>query len=209
VVFNCNGSFTKAKKCLHDQATRAMYALINKCKKLMLPIDIQLQLFDSMVIPILTYGSEVWGFENLSIINKVYHKFLKITLGVNNNTCNNMVYGELGRFPIGIHIQVKMLNYWSRLVLGNENKLSYLTYKMMFELDKRGQCTFKWLNAIKDSLNNVGLGYVWLDQKPRNTLWLKKHVLEVLKCQFIQKWTAEVWAGSKCINYRICKTNLH
>ena len=40
-----------------------MYSLLHKSKVLCLPADIQLQLFDSMVAPILFYGSEFTGFD--------------------------------------------------------------------------------------------------------------------------------------------------
>jgi hypothetical protein len=33
-----------------------------------IPIDVQLKLFDSLVDPILLYGSKVWGYENLKIL---------------------------------------------------------------------------------------------------------------------------------------------
>ena len=64
-MFSYNGWFTKNNKHLFDQDHKAMFALLRKSRKLQLPVDIQLQLFDSMVVPILLYGSEViTGFEN-------------------------------------------------------------------------------------------------------------------------------------------------
>jgi hypothetical protein len=65
IKFNYNGRFNKALEALRNQANRAMFALIGKCKKLCLPVDIQLQLFDALVKPILFYRSEVWGYEKL------------------------------------------------------------------------------------------------------------------------------------------------
>ncbi len=50
-----------------------MHFLYTKIYNLDLPIDLQLKLFD----PILTYGCEVWGFEPLSIIEKVQNNFLR------------------------------------------------------------------------------------------------------------------------------------
>ena len=44
-----------------------MLSVLRKTRKLNLPIDIQLQMFDSMVSSILLYGSEVYGFENCSM----------------------------------------------------------------------------------------------------------------------------------------------
>jgi hypothetical protein len=34
-----------------------------------------------------------------------------------------MIYGELGQFPLEIRVKLRMIAFWSKLVL-NENKLS-------------------------------------------------------------------------------------
>ena len=52
VLFNFNGKFTLCKKALKEQATKAMFALLNKCRKLNLSIDLQIELFDRTVLPI-------------------------------------------------------------------------------------------------------------------------------------------------------------
>ena len=50
-----------AEKDLYDKASRAMFGLIAKCRRLKLPIDIQMKLFDNVVKPIMLYVCEVWG----------------------------------------------------------------------------------------------------------------------------------------------------
>ena len=47
---------------LKNQACIAMFSLLKKGRKLGLYIDVQLQLFDSLILPILLYGCEVWGY---------------------------------------------------------------------------------------------------------------------------------------------------
>ena len=59
VVFSCNAAFKKHKMCLKDQAIKAMFALLSKGRKLKLPVDIMLDLFDKTVLPVLLYGCEV------------------------------------------------------------------------------------------------------------------------------------------------------
>ena len=54
--------------CMGDLAT--LYPDIYR--KLCLDIDVMLKLFDSTVAPILSYGSEVWGFSNLDIIERLH-----------------------------------------------------------------------------------------------------------------------------------------
>ena len=55
---------------MHEKGNRAMFSLLRKRRQLQLPIDIQLQLFDVLVMPVLLYGCEVWAHEGTDIIEK-------------------------------------------------------------------------------------------------------------------------------------------
>ena len=74
------------------------------------------------MLPILTYSCKVWGFENCAENEKVHLRFCKNILKVRQTTSNYMVYGELGRYPLNIHINVRMIGFW--LKLKSSNKLS-------------------------------------------------------------------------------------
>ncbi len=91
LIINCNGSFKLAITELKYKAFRAMYALIGKCRTLGLPIDLQLELFDNIIVPIILYGCEVWGPQNYIETEKLHLKYLKHILGVHGRTTNNMV----------------------------------------------------------------------------------------------------------------------
>jgi predicted DNA-binding protein YlxM (UPF0122 family) len=67
-TFNYNGRFCKAISKQVNQATRAMFALNTKAKKLSLPVDIQLELFECTLVPILLYGCEIWGLGDINHI---------------------------------------------------------------------------------------------------------------------------------------------
>ena len=73
-----------------------MFAVISKARRLHLPIDIQIQLFDSIVVPILLYGSEVSGFENCNVLKRLCIQFGKLILKAKKSTPDTMLYGELG-----------------------------------------------------------------------------------------------------------------
>jgi hypothetical protein len=62
VVFNYNNSFAKAFKERYTLASRAMFLLLKRCRQACLPLDIQIDLFEKFIHPILLYGCEVWGF---------------------------------------------------------------------------------------------------------------------------------------------------
>ena len=102
-------------------------------RKEALPVDIQLLLFDSMIEPILIYGSEVCGYENLKFIEQIHLKYCKRVLQVRNTTPNFMVLGELGRFLVEVKVKLRMISFWSRFIQ-SESKLSSILYKLMLSL---------------------------------------------------------------------------
>ena len=125
IEFNYNGKFTVAIKHLCDQARKAMFLLISKTRKLNLPIDIQIHLFDSTIKPILLYGCEIWGTCNTKIAEIFYLKFLKNTLKLRKNTPSIMVYGKVGRTPLEVDIKTRLLNFWGRII--TETRTNYHT----------------------------------------------------------------------------------
>ena len=76
-----------------------MFSMVKKTRKLFLPPDLQLHLFDSMSTPILLYGSEVWGCEDMDLIDHFYLKYKHTTPYV-------IDYGELG--IILLHLKIKL-----------------------------------------------------------------------------------------------------
>jgi len=69
---------------LHDQASHAYTSLLVLFDKVSLNIKTELSLFDFMVVPILLYGSEVWGVYNYKDVDRIHIRFLKSLLGVKN-----------------------------------------------------------------------------------------------------------------------------
>ena len=116
VHFNYNGKFTLAENDLCCKRSRAMFSLLRKCKQLQLPIDIQLQLFDVLVKPVVLYGCEVWAHEGTEVVEKLHLRFCKYILSLNKSTCTNMVYGELEITPLLLHAQSRMIMFWSKII---------------------------------------------------------------------------------------------
>ena len=65
-----------------------------------------------MIEPILLYSSEVWGYENLKILEQIHLKFCKRILKVRNTTPNFIVYEELGRFPLEIRVKLRLFQIY-------------------------------------------------------------------------------------------------
>ena len=61
-------------------------------------------MFDSVVLPLLLYGCEIWRYENVDIFNSVQINVLRQTIPVKKAKPIFMRYGELGRMPVELII---------------------------------------------------------------------------------------------------------
>ena len=71
VLFSRGGSFLAMKKHIARQASKAVFSLLKKARSLLLPTDIQIELFNKTIKPILLYGCEIWGFGDLRVLEQV------------------------------------------------------------------------------------------------------------------------------------------
>ena len=53
-----------------------------------------------MIVPILTYGAEIWGYELSKCTECIHTKFCRRVLRLKNNTPEIVVLGELRRYPL-------------------------------------------------------------------------------------------------------------
>ena len=93
-----------------DQARKNQFPLLINSRKRCLPIDIQCDMFEKVVSPILLYGSEVWGFsftEMLEIFHRNFPK--KKLLHLRPSTPNCMVYGELCVLPLQVAVDKRII----------------------------------------------------------------------------------------------------
>ena len=99
-----------------------MQLLRKRIVNLHLPVDCQLKLFDQTIVPILLYGSETFGFENLQPLEKMHLDFLKSILKMKSSTPLIMIYGEFGRFPLEIQVKTRMIKFWAKILTGKTPK---------------------------------------------------------------------------------------
>ena len=79
-------------------AHRALGLLIFKAKAAGgIPFDVYTKLYQSLVQPIIDYGSSVWGYRAASAINAVQNRAARFFLGVTRSTPNAALQGSLGR----------------------------------------------------------------------------------------------------------------
>ena len=77
ITMNYNNKYEKAIRKQRDGGRKAQFSLLVKANKLELPIDIQCNLFEKLVFPIMLYGCEIRGTHPQDILEIFYRKFKK------------------------------------------------------------------------------------------------------------------------------------
>ena len=206
---------------LNIKATKAWFSIskvLYKHKRL----DVQrsLQIFDSLVVPISTYGSEFWlphslplksfkSCENLLncwenfIPEKINQKCCRLILGVHKKASRLAVLGELGRHPLLIKTIAHCLNY--KLNLNKQRDLDSILGNTMVEMramtDQSQDC---WLSRVQkmEKLLNV-------PKLPGLSLTSGKILLADLKKKFETFWKqkiSEQKIGPDGINHKKLRT---
>ena len=152
-------------------------------------MDLSLQLFDSLVMPILIYCCEV----DCKIQEKLYLKFCKLILGVPRSAPSYVGYGELGSRPLSSFIYARMLKFWGKLVNANRNKLSKILYYSIIPIintEKQTDNTprFKWVRHIQKLLQDIGYPGIWTTHTFSSIEWLYRTAKLRPSDRFRQEW---------------------
>ena len=147
---------------LKDRALRSFYAMKGKMGiHFRQDIGVTLHLFDTLVKPILLYGSDFWGCLKLpknNPIENVHMRFCKDLLGVQKQTPNLGVLLELGRISITIFAKKNCVKNWERIAISkNANSL----IKAGYNSDARNNVG--WANTMKNYLSGIGLLDIFLN----------------------------------------------
>ena len=211
IPFVINGSFMPALKQLKDKAIKANYGLFNMIFKYNINITTACKLFDTLVLPILSYGSEVWlpylfdkfditsllklCDDKISVVESVNIKFCKLLLGVNKKAVNHAVRGELGKFPIAIGLIEHALKFWFRTVNLDNQALVWKAYAENYNLNKSGINT--WITFFQKVTYGLKFENLWVNQGSSNIKSSCKNVLNAIKTEYEKQWLASLDKNQK------------
>ena len=203
--FSKSGSFLAMRKQVASQAKRALYLLYKRIYNLHLPFDLSLKLFDHTIIPILTYASEIWGYEDLSIIENIHRDFLRTIFKLRKSTPLYMLYAETGRYPLSIVVKFRAIGFWLNMITGDTNKLSYKVYRYMLNIPNFKS---KWLTFVRQIIEETGKLDAWQNQTSLQNTSLKHEIKQVLIDQNLQHWQSILDQSTKARNYSIFKQSI-
>ena len=145
-----SGIFSVSREHLKEKAFHALFSLRRHTNLSKLKAALACKIFDTMISPILTYNSEIWGvyakpdFKTWdgSQIEKAHLQFCKRYLEVNNKASNIACRAELGRCPLNITSNQKIVKYILHIQSKGEESLVKQTFLVSFDLHCNGKNSF-------------------------------------------------------------------
>ena len=110
--------FNHSHEYLSDKGRRACFGLKHRLRKFKyLSPTVMFHMYDALISPVLTYGSDIWGHLRTwtSSADGVFFKFMKNTLSVKSSTSHLAVLGECGQLPPSILCKINVLCFYNRL----------------------------------------------------------------------------------------------
>ena len=206
-LFTPSGEIRTGLQDLRDRAFKSYQALKNKMGEAFnRDVLTALNLYDSMIKPILLYASDFWGCLKLPQNNpiEIFHlKVLKQILGVHKQTTNLGVLLELGRTTLDIDCIKLGVKNWERIRKKNANSLLIASHTDAMKEQ------LPWISGIRGILEKNGLLSLFLNEYHEKPDFINKKLHQTLVDGFHQNALESIRQNdSKLRTYALLKTEI-
>ncbi len=201
------------KEYIINNCRRALYKVRSYCVPLgQLPPTTGLQLFDSLILPLMDYASELWFSKSVVDALEVFHLgYMKRILGVRPSTPTLAVYGELGRQPVSYRLEMNKLKYLHRLCNLPDHSITKKVYNKLFYLHSSGFSTWitRTLHLYEEfeHASNINMN----DFCSKSKIQVKNELKKYEQKRFTNKWNEDMKAittDKKLRTYVLLKAEL-
>ena len=138
----------------------------------------------------------------MEVFSSLNFRFLNVDIC----TPNDLVYGEMERYPITINFAINTIRYWLKVLEMDNRRLPKKAYSMLFDLDSKGKHT--WASNIRNTLCKYGFGYAWWGQGVGNKeMFLKNVKQRLIDCRW-QEWHNHLELSNRFDLYKEYKQNI-
>ena len=192
---------------LNKKARNATFGIRQKLKFLgKIPPSQWFHIYESMIEPILTYGSDLWGAFSTCTedINKIYLWFIRLVLSVKTTTSNKITMGEAGIIPPRIKCHENVILYFIRL---NSMRCTSVVRNVFIELERLHNLgDNNWYSKVLTLAKHYNIDV--LNSKYCDST--KKNIKKITRQLFVQKWMNDlhnVSENSSLRTYNLFKTD--
>ncbi|MCG8049515.1 MAG: reverse transcriptase family protein, partial [Candidatus Thiodiazotropha endolucinida] len=201
VIFHEKLDFSHTAKALAAAAGRALGGIISKVHNMKdFGFSTYEKLFESCVIPVLDYGTSVWGFKTYNEIDSVQNRAIRYFLGVHRFSPNLAINGDVGWLPSTMrhwHNMVRMLN---RITVMDDSRLT----KRIFDIDHaQGQYNNNWSSELRRIFNSIDMIDTYDTKQTVDMCTVKQK----LYSYYADSWPDKVRTSPKLRTYITFKTS--
>lgn len=198
IKMTSSGTFTTAQKILAEKALNALFKIQKHIHLSRLPLRSARKIFETVVQPILTYGSEIWGayikldFEkwDKTPIEKAHLRFCKMFLGLNKKASNHATRSEIGNFPVQITIIKQILNYYQYLNAKDDSSVVKQALHIMHEISP------KLSNSYIDNIHQI-LKFCDSACTEQGIAHSVSHIVLQLQSKYSNYWKTKIEASTR------------
>lgn len=201
--FNQKVGFTwkLARNHLLKAMRRAYYAMFQRTQDLKLHDPwVLCMLFNALVLPVISYGSEIWGVNHLmnekiwDEAEKIHQTFLRQILGLRRSLNPDILLAEFGRLPLRFHWFTLIIRFLNRMVNLPDDRLLKQAFNESISLDYQGFPS--WSHKVRKWINpklQISFQFDW----PKEVN--EEEVLAQATKEYYQGWVLK--GGSKLNSY--------
>jgi hypothetical protein len=192
-------TFENTMESLGTGGGRALGAIIAKFKALKnMGFNTYSKLFNNCVLPILTYGSGVWGLKCSTALQRVQNRAMRFFLGTHKFTPTLALLGDMGWFPITFYNNVEMIRLWNRLITMPEHRLTKKIFN--WNMENRGE----WSAEVARLLQNIDMDNTFHDKETCDIKIFSDKTKENIR----KDWSEKVENKPKLRLYKTFKSEL-
>ena len=193
----CDFNFTVETLC--NSAGRALGAVIARFKKFKdVGYKTFTKLYNSCVVPVIDYGSAVWGGRNFKHCDQIHCRAIRFYLGVHRFAPLAALKGDMGWPDPQTRQKTAMLKYWNRLVNMSDERIT----KKIFTWDHAIRLN-NWSSQLAEIIQSVSSYDVFNSKLPVCMVNLSHSFLENTE----NEWKTNVSSKPKLRLYSKFKDN--
>lgn len=201
--------FNVTAKIVAKSASRALGLLIAKSKAFGgFRYSTFTKLYDTLVYPVINYGSAIWGTREYSCINAIQNRAARFFMGLGRYAPNIAVNGDMGWKPPIVKQWERVFRHWNRCVTMDTNRVNSKIFHWSLTC-ARNRCK-NWHNRVFVQSLKLRIHDFTVDNDP-NYVFDTCTVDNSLATAFIDDWHKQLWSNgtgtgnNKLRTYRLFK----
>ncbi len=113
------------------------------------------KMYHSSVVPIIDYGSGIWGYKHHGDGNKIQFRAIRYILRVHSKAALLALEGDMGWTSSKTRHHIHMIRLWNKFINMDESRITKCVFNLDYQICKN------WSFEFKDILYSTGLNKIY------------------------------------------------